>query len=132
MDINAVECTGRTALHGAAQKGYDEVVRFLAERGAKLDAKDRKGRTPLDAAMGLLGNGGFDGSRADVHESTAALIKQFIGTRFGEPMTRIGRLGLQRSARPFGNFGQRSTTGLPNLLNLYFDVTTSQLRRYLT
>ena len=80
VDVNAADATGRTALHGAAQKGYDQVVRFLADRGAKLDAKDRQGRTPLDAAMGLLGNGGFDGSRADVHESTAALIKQLIGT----------------------------------------------------
>ena len=79
-DINAVESNGRTALHGAAQKGYDQVVRFLAERGAKLDIKDRRGFTPLDAAMGLIGNGGFDGSRADVHESTAALLKQLIGT----------------------------------------------------
>jgi hypothetical protein len=38
--------------------------------------KDRRGLTPLDAAIGLLGNGGFDGSRADVHESTAALLRQ--------------------------------------------------------
>ena len=79
-NINAVESNGRTALHGAAQKGYDQVVRFLAERGAALEIKDRRGFTPFDAAMGLLGNGGFDGSRADVHESTAALIKQLIGT----------------------------------------------------
>ena len=40
--------------------------------------KDRRGLTPLDAAMGKLGNGGFDGSRADVHESTAALIRQLM------------------------------------------------------
>ncbi len=80
VDVNAAEAQGRTALHGAAQKGYDQVVRFLAEHGAKLDVKDRQGRTPLDAAMGLLGNGGFDGSRADVHESTAALIRQLMAS----------------------------------------------------
>ena len=80
VDINAAESSGRTALFGAAQKGYDKVVQFLADRGAKVDVKDRQGRTALDAAMGLLGNGGFDGSRADVHESTAAVIKQLIGT----------------------------------------------------
>ena len=79
-DIDAVESNGRTALHGAAQKGYDQVVRFLAERGANLQIKDRRGFTPLDAAMGLLGNGGFDGSRADVHESTAALLRQLTAT----------------------------------------------------
>jgi ankyrin repeat protein len=75
-DVNAVDNQGQTALHGAAQKGWDQVVQFLADHGAKLDVKDKRGRTPLDAAMGLLGNGGFDGSRRDVHESTAALLRK--------------------------------------------------------
>ena len=77
-DVNAIDSNGRTALHGAAQKGYDQVVKFLAERGGKLDVKDRRGFTPLDAAMGALGNGGFDGTRADVHESTAKLIRELL------------------------------------------------------
>jgi ankyrin repeat protein len=80
-DINAVDGNGRTALHGAAQKGYDQVVRFLAEHGARLDIKDRRGLTALDAANGLLGNGGFDGSRADVHESTAKLIRELMANQ---------------------------------------------------
>jgi ankyrin repeat protein len=75
-DVNTADNQGETALHGAAQKGWDEVVQFLADRGAKLDAKDKKGRTPLDAANGLLGNGGFDGTRRDVHESTVALLRK--------------------------------------------------------
>jgi ankyrin repeat protein len=75
-DVNAADSNGRTALHGAAQKGYDRIVGFLAGRGARLDVKDRRGLTPLDAAMGLAGNGGFDGSRADIHESTAALLRR--------------------------------------------------------
>ena len=28
--------------------------------------------------MGLMGNGGFDGSRRDVHESTAALLRKLM------------------------------------------------------
>jgi ankyrin repeat protein len=80
-DVNAADGNGRTALHGAAQKGYDRIVAFLAERGASLDVKDRRGLTPLDAALGLLGNGGFDGSRADIHESTAALLRQLAAVR---------------------------------------------------
>jgi ankyrin repeat protein len=78
-DVNSVDNQGDTALHGAAQKGFDEVVEFLADHGAKLDIKDKKGRTPLDAAMGLMGNGGFDGSRRDVHESTVALLRKLAG-----------------------------------------------------
>jgi len=77
-DVNTADGQGETALHGAAQKGWDQVVQFLADRGAKLDVKDKKGRTPLDAANGLLGNGGFDGSRRDVHESTAALLRKLM------------------------------------------------------
>ena len=63
VDVNAADNQGDTALHGAAQKGWDQVVQFLVDHGAKLDVKDKRGRTPLDAAMGLMGNGGFDGSR---------------------------------------------------------------------
>jgi hypothetical protein len=54
------------------------VVQFLVDRGAKLDIKDKKGRTPLDAANGLMGNGGFDGTRRDVHETTAALLRKLM------------------------------------------------------
>jgi uncharacterized protein len=77
-DVNAIDNQGDTALHGAAQKGDDQVVQFLVDHGAKLDIKDKKGRTPLDAANGLMGNGGFDGSRRDVHESTAALLRKLM------------------------------------------------------
>jgi ankyrin repeat protein len=77
VDINAADSKdGRTALHGAALQGYDPVVQFLVDHGAKLDAKDQKGRTPLDMAMGLAGSAGFDGNAAVPHESTAALIRK--------------------------------------------------------
>jgi ankyrin repeat protein len=79
LDINAADTTGRTALHGAALQGYDRVVRFLAERGATLDVKDKRGFTPLDVAMGLAGGVGFDGKASNPHESTAALLRQLIG-----------------------------------------------------
>ncbi len=78
VDVNAADNQGDTALHGAAQKGWDQVVQFLVDHGAKMDVKDKKGRTPLDAAMGLMGNGGFDGSRRDVHESTAELLRKLM------------------------------------------------------
>jgi ankyrin repeat protein len=82
VDVNTADTqNGRTAMHGAAQKGYDRIVRLLASSGGKLDVKDRRGLTPLDAAMGLLGNGGFDGSRADVHESTAKVIRELMATQ---------------------------------------------------
>lgn len=81
LDINAVDSTGRTALHGAALQGFDPVVQFLVEQGGKLDAKDRNGRTPLDMAMGLAGSAGFDGSATVVHESTANLIRKLMAAK---------------------------------------------------
>lgn len=44
--------SGRTALHGAAQKSWNDMIRFLVANGARLDAVDTTGRTPWDMAMG--------------------------------------------------------------------------------
>jgi len=77
-NINAADNRGQTSLHGAAIKGWDKIVRFLAENGANLDAKDKRGFTPLDAALGKAGGFGFDGNAGEAHESTAALIRQLM------------------------------------------------------
>ena len=47
-----------TALHGAAEHGFDKVIEFLVAHGADLTAKDANGRTPLDAARGAGGGRG--------------------------------------------------------------------------
>jgi ankyrin repeat protein len=78
LDVNEVDGRGQTALHGAALKGYDQVVQFLAEHGAKLDIKDKKGFTALDAAVGKAGGVGFDGAAAVPHESTARLLEKLM------------------------------------------------------
>ena len=54
MDVNAVNSMGLTALHGAANRGSDEIIRFLVEKGARLDVKDKEGRTPLTWAEGVF------------------------------------------------------------------------------
>jgi len=81
LDINAVDNRGQTALHGAALWGLDEVIQFLADHGAKLDVKDRQGKTPLDAAMGLAGGVGFDGASSVPRPSTAELIQKLLGQK---------------------------------------------------
>jgi uncharacterized protein len=81
VDINAVDSRGQTALHGAAFWGLDDIVQFLADHGAKLDVKDRQGKTPLDAAMGLSGGVGFDGSSSVPRPSTAALIQKLMAQK---------------------------------------------------
>ena len=51
-DVNAVGAGGRTALHGAVLYGLSEVIQFLAEKGANLDAKDMYGQTSVSMALG--------------------------------------------------------------------------------
>jgi ankyrin repeat protein len=78
VDIDAGDSRGRTALHGAALQGYNEVVSALVEFGADLKAADNKGFTPLDTALGLAGGWGFAGNVGVVQESTAALIQELL------------------------------------------------------
>jgi uncharacterized protein len=78
MDINAAASDGRTALHGAALQGYDDVIKFLVAAGADLGAKDKKGFTPLDTALGLAGGFGFSGQEGVAREGTAALIRALL------------------------------------------------------
>src|SRR6266699_62921 len=45
-DVNHANSMGLTAVHGAANRGSDQIIQFLADHGAKLDVKDKEGRTP--------------------------------------------------------------------------------------
>ncbi len=50
MSPNAQDSSGTfrgTALHSAAEKGHIDIVQYLLEQGAKIDARDKDGRTPL-------------------------------------------------------------------------------------
>ena len=55
-DIHATTKSGETAMHGAATGGVTEIVELLAARGARLDAKDKDGTTPLAIADGTKSN----------------------------------------------------------------------------
>ena len=54
MDVNAVNSMGLTALHAAANRGSDDIIRFLVEKGANLDATDKEGRTVMTWAQGVF------------------------------------------------------------------------------
>jgi ankyrin repeat protein len=52
VDLNAANDNGDTALHVAVTgRGSPEIVRFLIAHGANLQAKNKRGQTPLAAAM---------------------------------------------------------------------------------
>jgi len=68
--------SGRTALHGAAQKGWNEMVRFLVENGAEVQPVDASGRTPRDMAKGNYELAITEAS-PDPLEETVALLEEF-------------------------------------------------------
>jgi ankyrin repeat protein len=53
-DVNASNSLGLTAMHGAANRGWVSVMQILADHGAKVDAKDKEGRTPMTFAKGIF------------------------------------------------------------------------------
>jgi ankyrin repeat protein len=78
MDLNAITDRGDTVMHGAAMRGADNLVKFLAEKGAKLDVKNKQSLTPLDIAMG---KGGAPGVVRDAKESTMKVIRDLMKAR---------------------------------------------------
>jgi len=50
LDINAADNQGYTALHGAAYRGDNELVKFLVDKGARLDARTKRGWSVTDMA----------------------------------------------------------------------------------
>jgi len=54
MDINQANSMGLTALPGAANRDSNDINRLLVEHGARLDAEDNEGRTPLTWAKGVF------------------------------------------------------------------------------
>jgi hypothetical protein len=90
VDPNVVDGDGRSALHGAAHKGRNEVVQLLVDHGAKLDARDFGSRDtgigalqghgwmPVDYADGLVRVGV---QSAIPHPETAALIRKLMTER---------------------------------------------------
>jgi uncharacterized protein len=70
-DVNAVNDDGATALHGTCYIQWGAVAKFLVEKGANMNVKDKNGWTPLTIAEGVY-------YAADLYasESLAELLRQ--------------------------------------------------------
>jgi ankyrin repeat protein len=102
IDVNAISRAGDTALHAAAAMGYEPVVQLLADSGANLNVKNKRGQTPLaglvkgrgpsadddgtdDTAGRINVAGSVAGAGGDVYgiqraqQNTAALLRKLGG-----------------------------------------------------
>jgi ankyrin repeat protein len=73
-DVNAKNSMGVTAVIGAANRGSDDILEFLVKKGARLDIKDKEGRTPLTWAEGVF----LATNAPEQKPSTMALIKRLM------------------------------------------------------
>jgi uncharacterized protein len=74
LSVNDTNSMGITALMGAANRGSDDIIQFLVAKGAKLDAKDKEGRTALNWAEGVF----LATHPAKPKPSSMALIKKLL------------------------------------------------------
>jgi cytohesin len=75
-DATTVDQDGNTALHGVAIWGSNEAVEMLVAKGARLDAKNKKGQTPWRIAEGAV----FEDAVLAQPE-TAALLRTLMESR---------------------------------------------------
>jgi ankyrin repeat protein len=81
--VGDMRWSGSTALHGAALRGANSIVKFLVERGARLDIRNNAGFTPLVVAEGV-----FVANTVKTWEATAALIRQLMTADRGSRQNR--------------------------------------------
>ena len=107
-DLNAVDKNGETAMHGAAYKHVPSVVRFLAEKGARIDVWNQpntKGWTPLKIAEGVQ-----RGMNIVSSPQTAATIRDVMATGRRPAPGRRNKIVL-RSIRAASHRGARLLHG---------------------
>jgi len=76
-DVNARNSMGLSAMHGAANRGSNDIIHYLAANGAELDSEDKEGRTPVTWAHGV-----FLATHPPVDKpETAALIEALMEER---------------------------------------------------
>jgi ankyrin repeat protein len=78
-NVNAVPKSGETALHSAALRGWNDLVKVLVADGAQLDVPARTSLTPIDFAMARY-QPGFLEPKPSPHVETATLLKQLGAT----------------------------------------------------
>jgi ankyrin repeat protein len=84
--------SGSTALHGAATTNQQSIIRYLVDQGAKLDARNKLGWTPL-----MVAEGGQFGATVKEFPDAAALIRTLMTERGMDP-EQYSKAGARRVA----------------------------------
>ncbi len=82
-DLKVTTAANRTALHAAASRGWNELVRRLVADGAVLDVIDSNGLSPIDYALGRFPKE-FNALAPDPYPETVALLRS-LGARAENP-----------------------------------------------
>ena len=75
-DLKVPTAANRTALHAAASRGWNRLVRRLVDDGAVLDVIDSNGLSPIDYALGRFPKE-FNALLPEQHTDTVALLRSF-------------------------------------------------------
>jgi ankyrin repeat protein len=79
-DVNASNSMGLTALLGAVNRGSNDIIELLVTRGARLDIKDKEGRTPHRWAEGVF----LAAVGAEHKPATIALLDRLMAEAAGK------------------------------------------------
>lgn len=84
--------SGSTALHGAVTTNQRSIIQFLVDNGAKLDARNKLGWTPL-----MVAEGGQYGATVKEFPESAALVRKLMSERGMDP-DQYSKAGARRVA----------------------------------
>ena len=104
-DVNHASNDARTALHAATFLGLADVIQFLVAKGAKLDAADGLGDTPLAIAL-AVNREGF-GRKTSAKSLATVNARRFRNAR--EPQPEIAQLLIKLGATPELATGDKDT-----------------------
>jgi ankyrin repeat protein len=70
VDVNAVDHEGNTALHHAAARGDNDMIKYLVSKGANVKAVNREGNNIADMANGPV-------QRVEPYPETLKLLETY-------------------------------------------------------
>jgi len=95
VDVNGTNDIGETALHGAAYVGANDIVQFLVEKGAKVDAENVYGQTAWTIAAEVMTPGvakDKDLRPRNSHQNTADLLVKLGAKPLTDPGEQVSKV----------------------------------------